>query len=87
MLDALPRRFVIADQGHAESLRELGMLYASGKVVRADLVRALIYFDLAVEFGDDQSILRRDMIAASLNAQQLQYARMREKEWREGRGL
>jgi hypothetical protein len=76
-----------ADQGHAESLRELGLLYEQGQLVPQDQVRALMYFDLAARLGDQAASGDRDELANGLAPALQQLARRRASEWLQTHGL
>jgi TPR repeat protein len=76
-----------ADQGHVEALYQLGRLYWQGTVVAQDLVRAYMYFDLAVEMGDEAARGEHDELGRVCPPAVLQQAKKRAQEWLQIRGM
>ncbi|MDR3438686.1 tetratricopeptide repeat protein [Telmatospirillum sp.] len=76
-----------ADQGHAGALRQLGNIYHLGTVVSQDLPRAYMYFDLAVEMGDETAGSDRDEVGHAMTASMIQLAKKRTQDWLQIRGM
>jgi TPR repeat protein len=83
-------RFELADLAGAtlapvnasgEVFYELGMMYASGRNVQADLVSAHKWFNLAAMRGNSEAIRLRREIAAELTAAEIAAAQRAARDW------
>jgi TPR repeat protein len=81
-MDLGVERFEAAAQtGAADSLFELGMLYATGLDVEADLVVAHKWFNLAALRGNRAALARRVELAREMSANQIALAQKLAREW------
>jgi TPR repeat protein len=72
----------LAAQGGApDALFELGMLYATGLDVEADLVVAHKWFNLAAMRGNTSALARRKELASEMSAGQIAEAQRLAREW------
>lgn len=76
-----------ADQTYAPALRQLGFFYRTGHLTAKDPLRALMYLELAEQFGDQRARLDRDDLLRDIPMAQQQLAKKRAQEWLSGRGL
>jgi len=60
---------------------ELGVNYACGRRVDADLIEAHKWFNIAALRGDVEAARRRQEIAAELSAAEISAAQRRAREW------
>ncbi|MCA1999690.1 MAG: sel1 repeat family protein [Hyphomicrobiales bacterium] len=60
---------------------ELGMDYACGRNVAADLIEAHKWFNIAALRGDVEAARRRQELAAEMNAREIAAAQRRAREW------
>jgi TPR repeat protein len=67
--------------GGADSLFELGMLYATGRDVAADLVVAHKWFNLAAARGNAEALAYRVELAREMSAEQIAEAQRLAREW------
>ena len=67
--------------GSAESLFELGMLYATGRDVATDLVVAHKWFNLAAARGNAAALSRRLELAREMSCEQIAQAQRLAREW------
>ena len=67
--------------GSAAALFELGMLYATGRDVVADLVVAHKWFNLAAARGNSNALTRRIELAREMSAEQVAEAQKLAREW------
>ncbi len=70
-----------ARTGSADSLFELGMLYATGRDVAADLVVAHKWFNLAAARGNAAALTRRLELAREMSCDQIAQAQKLAREW------
>ena len=70
-----------AQTGTADALFELGMLYATGLDVEADLVVAHKWFNLAALRGNRAALARRVELAREMSANQIALAQKLAREW------
>ncbi len=70
-----------AQTGAADALFELGMLYATGLDVDADLVVAHKWFNLAAMRGNGAALARRKEIALEMSPAQIAEAQKLAREW------
>ncbi len=70
-----------AQTGAADSLFELGMLYATGRDVAADLVVAHKWFNLAAARGNTAALTRRLEVAREMSCEQVAQAQKLAREW------
>jgi TPR repeat protein len=76
-----------ADQTYAPALRQLSFFYKTGRFTTKDPLRALMYLDLAEQFGDQHTRLDRDELVRDIPVAQQLLAKKRAQEWLSGRGL
>jgi TPR repeat protein len=67
--------------GSADALFELGMLYATGRDVAADLVTAHKWFNLAAARGNAAALTRRIELAREMSSDQIAEAQRLAREW------
>ena len=60
-----------AEQGVAKAQSSLAYMYAEGKGVLQDYVRAHMWSNLAAVTGDSESVSNRDIIATKMTPQQI----------------
>ena len=70
-----------AQTGAADSLFELGMLYATGRDVAADLVVAHKWFNLAAARGNAAALTCRLELAREMSCDQIAQAQKLAREW------
>jgi uncharacterized protein len=70
-----------AQAGAADALFELGMLYATGRDVGADLVTAHKWFNLAAARGNPTALVRRAELAREMSVAQIAEAQKLAREW------
>jgi TPR repeat protein len=64
-----------------ESLFELGIIYATGREVAADLVAAHKWFNLAALRGNREAAYHRQEIAREMSAAEVAEAQRAAREW------
>lgn len=64
-----------------EALYELGMMYAAGRSVPADLVSAHKWFNLAAMRGNSDAIRLRREIAEEMSAAEIALAQRAARDW------
>ena len=67
--------------GMPDALFELGMLYATGRDVAADLVAAHKWFNLAVVRGNRSALSYRVELAREMSSEQIAEAQKLAREW------
>jgi uncharacterized protein len=67
--------------GASDALFELGMLYATGRDVDADLVVAHKWFNLAAARGNPSALAHRIELAREMSADQIAEAQKLAREW------
>jgi uncharacterized protein len=70
-----------AQTGTPDALFELGMLYATGRDVAADLVVAHKWFNLAAARGNQTALTHRVELAREMSAEQVASAQKLAREW------
>jgi TPR repeat protein len=70
-----------AQTGTPDALFELGMLYATGRDVAADLVVAHKWFNLAAVRGNQTALTHRVELAREMSAEQVASAQKLAREW------
>lgn len=70
-----------AQTGAPDALFELGMLYATGRDVPADLVVAHKWFNLAAIRGNRAALTHRMEVAREMSANQVAEAQRLAREW------
>jgi uncharacterized protein len=70
-----------AQMGAPDALFELGMLYATGRDVAADLVVAHKWFNLAAARGNPSALTHRVELAREMSADQVAEAQRLAREW------
>ena len=67
--------------GAPDALFELGMLYATGRDVAADLVVAHKWFNLAAARGNSSALTHRMELAREMSTEQIAAAQKLAREW------
>jgi TPR repeat protein len=67
--------------GSPDALFELGMLYATGRDVAADLVVAHKWFNLAAARGNRSALAHRVELAREMSTEQVAEAQRLAREW------
>lgn len=67
--------------GTPDALFELGMLFATGRDVAADLVAAHKWFNLAAARGNVAALRRRVELAREMSCEQIAEAQRLAREW------
>jgi uncharacterized protein len=70
-----------AQTGAPDALFELGMLYATGRDIDADLVTAHKWFNLAAARGNASALTYRVELAREMTADQVAEAQRLAREW------
>lgn len=70
-----------AQTGMPDALFELGMLYATGRDVAADLVVAHKWFNLAAARGNPSALTHRIELAREMSVNQVAEAQRLAREW------
>lgn len=70
-----------AQTGAPDALFELGMLYATGRDVAADLVVAHKWFNLAAARGNPSALAHRVELAREMSTEQVAEAQRLAREW------
>jgi TPR repeat protein len=70
-----------AQTGAPDALFELGMLYATGRNIDADLVSAHKWFNLAAARGNAAALSYRVELAQEMSAEQVAEAQKLAREW------
>jgi len=70
-----------AQTGAPDALFELGMLYATGRDIDADLVTAHKWFNLAAARGNEAARSYRVELAQEMSAEQIAEAQTLAREW------
>jgi TPR repeat protein len=70
-----------AQMSAPDALFELGMLYATGRDVAADLVVAHKWFNLAAARGNPSAMTHRVELAREMSAEQVAEAQRLAREW------
>jgi TPR repeat protein len=70
-----------AQTGAPDALFELGMLYATGRDVAADLVVAHKWFNLAAARGNCSALAHRVELAREMSSEQIAEAQKLAREW------
>jgi len=76
-----------ADQAYAPALRQLAFFYRTGRFTGKDSLRALMYLELADQFGDRRARIDREELLRDLPQPQQLLAKKRAQEWLQSRGL
>ena len=75
-----------ARHGDPRGFYKLGYAYEQGKGVKADPVRALMWYSLASEEGYEQAAARIERLASQLGPEQRAQAETQAAEWRRDNG-
>jgi uncharacterized protein len=70
-----------AQVGSPDALFELGMLYATGRDVVADLIAAHKWFNIAAARGNVAALTRRVEIAREMSGDEIAEAQRQAREW------
>ena len=65
----------------AESLYELGLIYATGRDGVIDIISAHKWFNLAAFRGSEDAKVRREELAAEMNRDEILAAQKAAREW------
>jgi len=80
--DRAVREFrLLAEQGHAQSQVNLGILYSQGRGVPKDSVQAYRWYTLVASQGDDLAEKFKDHLEKSMTLAQLAEAQRLAREW------
>lgn len=71
----------MASSGNAESLFELGLIYATGRDGKPDMIAAHKWFNLAACRGLETAKARREEIAVEMSREQIAEAQRAAREW------
>ena len=71
----------LAEQGDTLAQSNLGVMYEFGLSVPQDIVQAHMWFDLAVEHGDERAKINRAIAASLMTPDQIAEARRLAREW------
>ena len=71
----------LAEQGDALAQSNLGVIYEFGLSVPQDIVQAHMWFDLAVEHGDERAKINRAIAASQMTPAQIAEAQRMAHEW------
>ncbi|MFZ2019546.1 MAG: hypothetical protein WAU90_12850 [Methyloceanibacter sp.] len=81
-MDISTEKAELAAQGSMpDALFELGMLYATGRDVAADLVSAHKWFNLAAARGNQSALSHRLELAREMSSDQIAEAQKLAREW------
>lgn len=72
----------VADQGNPDAQFMLGYMYASGKGVLQDYIRAHMWFNLSASQGNERAMESRDKIAKAMTPQQIAEAQNLARQWK-----
>ena len=64
----------LAKQGYADAQGFLGFMYANGKGVPQDYIRAHMWWNLAASSGNKDAVLGRDAVSKRMTSSQLEKA-------------
>jgi len=70
-----------ADAGRHDALFELGLMYAAGRDVEADLIEAHKWFNLAAVRGNEEARRYRAELARDMTREQIAAAQREAREW------
>ena len=71
----------LAEQGDTLAQSNLGVMYEFGLSVPQDIVQAHMWFDLAVEHGDERAKINRAIAASQMTPDQIAEAQRMAREW------
>ena len=71
-----------ADQGLADAQHNLGVMYDRGQGVPENYVSAHMWYNLSAAQGDQDSALKRDLVARRMTPAQIDEALKLRREWR-----
>ncbi|MBW3095721.1 sel1 repeat family protein [Pseudohoeflea coraliihabitans] len=74
-------RAALGGQNHAEVYCEMGLMYATGRECRVDLVSAHKWLNIAAVKGSDRAAALRAELAASMSKTELAMALREAREW------
>jgi len=83
---SLQRRLQPARHGDPRGLYKLGYAYEQGQGVKADPVRALMWYSLASEQGYEQAAARIERVGGQLDPEQRAQAEALAADWRRDSG-
>ena len=72
---------IVSEAEGKGSFYELGMMFAAGRSVPADLVSAHKWFNIAAVRGDREAVRRRAEIAGELSEAEIALAQRAAREW------
>ncbi len=71
----------LAEQGDTLAQSNLGVMYEFGLSVPQDIVQAHMWFDLAVEHGNERARINRAIAASQMTPDQIAEAQRMAREW------
>jgi len=71
----------LAEQGDTLAQSNLGVMYEFGLSVPQDIVQAHMWFDLAVEHGNERARINRAIAASQMTPDQIAEAQHMAREW------
>jgi len=74
-------RLRAAEQGEAEALYDLGLLYSTGQGVDLDLITAHKWFNLAALKGVKRAVVDRSELAMEMDPMEVAAAQRAAREW------
>ncbi|MCK0069585.1 MULTISPECIES: SEL1-like repeat protein [Kordiimonas] len=83
LYDYVADRLAAAEDGRAEALYDLGLLYSTGQGVDRDYVAAHKWFNLAAERGVNRAKVDREELAHEMSRRDLVKALKQAREWLE----
>ncbi len=79
---ALKEFKTVADQGNPDAQFMLGYMYASGKGVLQDYIKAHMWFNLSASQGNERAMESRDKIVKAMTPQQIAEAQRLARQWK-----
>jgi TPR repeat protein len=76
-----------AEQGDITAQNNLGHLYAQGRGVTQDSVRAYQWFSLAATAGNTAAASNRDALSMQMTLEQVAQAQKQAEQWRAAKAL
>ena len=83
LYDYVAERMAAAENGRAEALYDLGLLYSTGQGVERDYVAAHKWFNLAAERGVNRAKVDREELAHEMSRRDIVRAQKQAREWLE----
>jgi len=80
-LELLDQRITAAEEGRADALYDLGLLYSTGQGVERDYIAAHKWFNLAAIQGIRRAAVDRQELANEMSAAEIAQAQRQAREW------